>query len=154
VTVRHNPPVSGVAAFGSQDLGFKTSINRHYSLLLLLYLALRASLVCVSSPPRPAVPKCNRDRFCHRKCRDRFCQWIKMQNYRVKQTHARTNRHSEFIYKIHSLCQGEQAPTLVLSPFWLRPLNKHEKPKIRYIIWPQRLRFSLRTQYLHYLKAS
>jgi hypothetical protein len=29
------------------------------------------------------------NRFCHRKCRGRFCQWIKMQNCR--QTHARTD---------------------------------------------------------------
>jgi len=35
------------------------------------------------------------NRFCHRKCRGRFCQWIKMQNCR--QTHARTHRLREFI---------------------------------------------------------
>jgi hypothetical protein len=28
--------------------------------------------------------------FCHRKCRGRFCRWIKMQNCRVRQTHAQT----------------------------------------------------------------
>jgi hypothetical protein len=41
------------------------------------------------------------NRFCHRKCRPgRFCRWIKMQNCRVRQTHARTHRLPEFIYKI------------------------------------------------------
>ncbi len=67
VTVGHNPPVSGVAAFGSQDLGFKTSIFGSQD------LGFRTSLACVSPPPQPAAPKCNRGRFCHGKCRDRFC---------------------------------------------------------------------------------
>ncbi len=113
---RTQNPVSGVAAFGSQDLGFRTSKNGHCSLLLLLPpcfynasvaafgsqdLGFRTSLACVSPPPRPAAPKCNRGRFCHRKCRDRFCQWIKMQNCRVRQTHGQTHATSEIIYKIN-----------------------------------------------------
>jgi hypothetical protein len=63
----------GVAAFGFQDLGFRTSINGHCSLLLLqpcFYnvsvlafgsqdLGFRTSLACVSPPPQPAAPKCN-----------------------------------------------------------------------------------------------
>ncbi len=91
MTVGHNPPVSGVAAFGFQDLGFRTSINGHCFLLLLLSscfynasvvafgsqdLGFSTSLACVSPPPRPAAPKCNRGRFCHKKCRDRFCHRI------------------------------------------------------------------------------
>jgi hypothetical protein len=45
VTVRHNPPVLGVAAFSSQDLGFKTSIFGSQD------LGFRTSLACVSPPP-------------------------------------------------------------------------------------------------------
>ncbi len=112
---------SGVAAFGSQDLGFRTSINEHCSLLLLLSscfynasvaafgsqdLGFRTSLACVSPPPWPAAPKCNRGRFCHRKCRDRFCHRIVVSDRNVdsaakcpiKRTHGR----SEFIYKMWS----------------------------------------------------
>ncbi len=128
MTVGHNPPVLGVVAFGSQDLGFRTlgvaefgshdlgfrtsifgfqdlgfrtSINGHCSLLLLLPpcfynasvaafgsqdLGFRTSLACVSPPPRPAAPKCNRGQFCHRKCGDRFCHRIVVSD---RQTHAR-----------------------------------------------------------------
>ncbi len=79
MTVGHNPPVSGVVAFGSQDLGFRTLgvvafgsqdlgfrtlINGHCSLLLLLLpcfynasvvafgsqdLGFRTSLACLSA---------------------------------------------------------------------------------------------------------
>jgi hypothetical protein len=54
---------------------------------------------------------------------------------------------------IHSLCQGELLPTLVFSPFWVKPLNKHNKSKICYIIWTQRPWFTLRIGYLHYLEV-
>jgi hypothetical protein len=72
VIVGHNPPVSGVGAFGSQDLGFRTSIfgSQDLGFKTSIFgsqdLSFRTLLACVSSPPRPTSPKCNRGRFCHR----------------------------------------------------------------------------------------
>ncbi len=90
MTVGHNPPVSGVAAFGSQDLGFRTSIfgpqdlGFRTSIFGPQDLGFRTSLACVSPPPQPAAPKCNRGRFCHR----------------IVVSDRRTHGLREFIYKI------------------------------------------------------
>ncbi len=47
-------------------------------------------------------------RFCHRKCRGQFCRWIKMQNCRVRQTHAQKTWINivDLKFQSHTICQS------------------------------------------------